>query len=58
MNICLILDNSEIAHHRVIAGFLQTLSTTHTVRLLDVNPFLGFCRVQGTDSAIVALEEH
>lgn len=37
MNICLILDNPETSRHPVIARVLQTLCTTYTVRLLDVN---------------------
>ena len=41
MDICLILDNPETTRHPVIAKVLQTLSTTYTVRLLDVNTFSG-----------------
>ena len=41
MNICLILDNPETPHHPVIGKVLQTLSTTYTVRLLDVNTLSG-----------------
>jgi len=41
MNICLILDNPETPRHPVIAGVLHTLSTSYTVRLLDVNTLSG-----------------
>ncbi len=41
MNICLIQDNPETPRHPVIAGVLHTLSTTYTVRLLDVNTLSG-----------------
>ena len=41
MDICLIMDNPETPHHPVIAVALQQLSTTHTVRLLDVRTLTG-----------------
>ncbi|HVB72721.1 MAG TPA: hypothetical protein VNE38_04120 [Ktedonobacteraceae bacterium] len=41
MHICLIMDNPETPHHPVIAVALQQLSTTHTVRLLDVRELTG-----------------
>ena len=41
MNICMIMDNPETSHHPVIAGMLQQLAKTHTVRLLDVRTLTG-----------------
>ena len=41
MDICLIMDNPETPYHPVIAVALQQLSTTHTVRLLDVRTLTG-----------------
>ncbi|HXR64378.1 MAG TPA: ATP-grasp domain-containing protein [Ktedonobacteraceae bacterium] len=41
MHICLIMDNPETPHHPIIAVALQTLSTRHSVRLLDILTLSG-----------------
>lgn len=41
MNICLIADNPETSGHPVVGKVLQRLSSTHTVRLLDVHRLTG-----------------
>ena len=41
MHICLIMDNPETPRHPVIAVALQSLSTRHTVRLLDILTLSG-----------------